>query len=325
MRADRLLSILMLLQSHHLVTARQLAAELEVSERTIYRDIIALSASGVPVYGTPGPEGGYALVESYRTSLTGLTAGEVRALFALSIPTPLDELGLSQELKAALRKLSASLPEARRSDELHIRQRIHLDSANWHHGDESAPHLQDLYQAVWQDRQVRLRYHPLPMVELELIVEPYALVAKAGIWYLVSRHQHRFHVHRLSRILDAHILEDSFARRDDFDLRSFWEQWCAQQENLRSTFPVRLRVAPGFIRWLPMFFGGRIHDQIAQAPPPDPLGRIIVDLSFESLEVARERLLSCGAGIEVLEPKALRVSMLDYARQITKLYSPSNP
>ena len=209
MRADRLLSILMLLQSRGLVTAHQLAVELEVSERTIYRDITALSTSGVPVYGTSGPEGGYALVESYRTSLTGLTPGEVRALFALSIPAPLDELGLSNELKAALRKLSASLPDSRRSDELRVRQRIHLDLTGWHHADEGAPHLQSLYQAVWQDRQVSLNYRPLPMLETDLTVEPYALVAKAGIWYLISRHSAQFHVHRLSEILDVHILEES--------------------------------------------------------------------------------------------------------------------
>jgi predicted DNA-binding transcriptional regulator YafY len=116
MRADRLLALMMLLQSRGQLTARSLAQEMEVSERTIYRDMIALSTSGVPVYGTSGPEGGYALVESYRTSLTGLTPGEVRALFSLSIPAPLNDLGLSQELKAAFLKLSASLPDARRDE-----------------------------------------------------------------------------------------------------------------------------------------------------------------------------------------------------------------
>jgi predicted DNA-binding transcriptional regulator YafY len=321
MRADRLLSILMLLQSRGQLTAHQLAAELEVSERTIYRDITALSTSGVPVYGTSGPEGGYALVESYRTSLTGLTSGEARALFALSIPAPLDELGLALELKAALRKLSAALPDSRRSDELRVRQRIHLDSTGWHHQDESAPHLQILYQAVWQDRRVSLQYQPLPMVEMELTAEPYALVAKAGIWHLVYHHHAQFHVQRLSGFLDVRILPENFIRRPDFDLPGFWEQWCARQEGLRTIFPVRLRVEPGFIKWLPTFFGGRIHEQIAQAPPPDPQGRIILEISFESLETARQRLLGCGAGVEVLAPKALRASVQDYAAQIMGLYA----
>ena len=142
MRADRLLSLLMLLQARGRMTAQELAAELEVSERTIYRDINALSASGVPVYAESGPGGGCALLDSYRTNLTGLTADEARALFMLNIPAALDQLGVTQELKAALLKLSAALPEARRRDEERIRQRIHLDSTWWFQAEEPLPHLQ---------------------------------------------------------------------------------------------------------------------------------------------------------------------------------------
>ena len=321
MRADRLLSILMLLQSRPQLTAKELAEELEVSERTIYRDIIALSTSGVPVYGTSGPQGGFALVETYRTSLTGLTPGEVRALFMLSIPAPLNELGLSQELKAALRKLSASLPDSRRSDEEHVRQRIFLDSIWWHQGEESVPHLQTLYRAVWEDRQINLKYHPLPMAEIELVVDPYSLVAKAGIWYLVSHRNAQIHVHRVAELQDVQILEETFSRLDNFDLKEFWDNWCAERENQRSNFPVSVRVTPGFLPWLPMFFGSRIRDRIALAGPPDAAGRITIGLSFESLETARERLLSCGGGIEVLAPRALRASILDYAHQIVDRYT----
>ncbi len=128
MRADRLLSLLMLLQARGRLTAKALAEKLEVSERTIYRDIDALCVAGVPIYGEAGPEGGYALLDSYRTSLTGLTEGEVRALFMLNIPAPLAELGVSQELRTAMLKLSAVLPAARRSDEERVRQRFYLDS-----------------------------------------------------------------------------------------------------------------------------------------------------------------------------------------------------
>jgi len=128
MRADRLLSLLMLLQARGRMTARALATELEVSERTIYRDIDALSLSGVPIYGDRGPEGGYALLESYRISLPGLKEDEVRALYMLSIPAPLAQLGVGQELKAALRKLVAALPAAYRADAARVRQRLHLDA-----------------------------------------------------------------------------------------------------------------------------------------------------------------------------------------------------
>jgi len=151
----------MLLQIRGRMTARELGKKLEVSERTIYRDIDALSAAGVPVYGEPGPEGGYALVDSYRTNLTGLTKGEVRALFMLGIPAPLADLGMSQELGAALLKLSAALPDARRHDEERVCfcQRFHLDSTWWRQGEELVPHLQTIHQAVWQDRKLHLHCH----------------------------------------------------------------------------------------------------------------------------------------------------------------------
>lgn len=135
MRADRLLSILMLLQSRGKITAPELARELEVSVRTIYRDIEALSTAGVPVYAERGPGGGCVLVDGYRTSLTGLTRDEVKALFMLSVPASLDELGVSQELRAALRKLAASLPTAQRQDEEIVRQRIYLDWTDWPRGE----------------------------------------------------------------------------------------------------------------------------------------------------------------------------------------------
>jgi len=185
------------------MTARELAKELEVSERTIYRDIDALSIAGVPVYGEPGPDGGYALVDSYRTNLTGLTEGEVRALFMLSIPAPLADLGVSQELRAALLKLSAALPDARRRDEERVRQRFHLDSTWWRQGEERVPHLQTIHQAVWQDRKLHVMYHPPFAIEIERLVAPYGLVAKAGVWYLVCARNDRLHVHRVSDLLDV--------------------------------------------------------------------------------------------------------------------------
>ena len=139
MRADRLLSILLLLQARGRMTAESLAAELEVCERTVYRDIDALCAAGVPVYGEPGPGGGFALLDRYRTSLTGLTADEVRALFMVSIPAPLARLGVGEHLRTALRKLAASLPESRRQDPERARQRIHLDATWWRQDDERVP------------------------------------------------------------------------------------------------------------------------------------------------------------------------------------------
>jgi predicted DNA-binding transcriptional regulator YafY len=321
MRADRLLSLLMLLQTRGRMTAKKLAEELEVSERTIYRDIDALSIAGVPVYGEPGPEGGYALLDSYRTNLTGLSEGEVRALFMLSIPASLAELGVSQELKAALLKLSAALPAAHRHDERLVRQRFHLDSTWWHQGEEAVPHLQTIHQAVWQDRKLYLTYRLPLAIEIEQFVDPYGLVAKAGVWYLVYAISGCMRTHRVSDLLDARMSEESFERPTGFDLAAFWKEWCAEREKSHFYYPVTVRVAPSFLSELSRYFGDYIRVEIAQARPPDAEGWITLELSFESLEAARDRILGFGGGVEVLGPQALRMSVLDFATQIVALYT----
>jgi predicted DNA-binding transcriptional regulator YafY len=321
MRADRLLSILLLLQARGQMTAQELARELEVSERTIYRDINALSIAGVPVYGKAGSEGGYALVDSYRTNLTGLTEGEVRALFMLSIPAPLADLGVSQEFQTALLKLSAALPDTRRRDEERVRQCFHLDSTWWRQGEERVPHLQTVHQAVWQNLKLHIAYRPPFAIEIKRLVAPYGLVAKAGVWYLVCARNDAIHVHRVSDLLDAHLSDESFERPASFDLAAFWEEWCTEYEMFLSDFTATVRVAPGFISELPRYFGNNIHTRIAQAGPPDAEGWISLELSFESFEAARERILGFGRGVEVLEPRALHRSVLDYAEQIVALYT----
>jgi predicted DNA-binding transcriptional regulator YafY len=294
MRADRLLSLLMLLQTRGRMPARQLADELEVSERTIYRDIEALSLAGIPVYGEAGREGGYALLDHYRTSLTGLSDGELRALFMLSIPAPLAALGVSQDLKAALLKLSAALPGERRRDEARVRQRFHLDSLAWGHDGDPVPHLQTIYQAVWQDRCVKVTYRAIPGVEIEQRVDPYALVAKGGSWYLVYAVKNRVRARRVSELRDARLADGHFERPVDFNLEAFWKKWCAEREEDRSLYRVRLRVAPDFIPALVFYLGEQGRAALTAAGPVDDSGWTSLELSFESLEGARERLLGFG-------------------------------
>jgi len=320
MRADRLLALLMLLQARGQMSARALAEELEVSERTIYRDVDALSAAGVPVYGEPGREGGYALLDSYRTNLTGLKEDEVRALFMLSIPAPLAELGVSQELKGALLKLAAALPPGQRHQEERVRQRIHLDPTWGGEGETSLPHLHTIHQAVWQDRQLRVTYLPPWAVEIKQLVDPYGLVARAGVWYLVYGRKGGVYARRVSRLVDVRLSDERFERPADFDLGAFWREWCAELEESRSDYVVTVRVAPDFVPLLPWYFGEQVHAKIAQAEPPDAEGWITLELPFDRLETARDRILSFGRGMEVLEPRALRASILDYAEQIVALY-----
>ncbi len=321
MRADRLISILMLLQAHGRMTARELAAELEVSERTIYRDVEALCASGVPLYAEHGPGGGLALLDRYRTNLTGLKEGELRALLMLfSGPGPLDRLGVHQEWKSAMRKLSAALPNAARVDEEQVRQRFYLDWSWWFHDQEPIPHLNTIQQAVWQGFRLRLRYRTYLMAPTEVEVEPYGLVAKAGVWYLVAAVAGTARVFQVAWIMDVEPLVAQFARLPGFDLQEFWQDWCANYEHNHQAFLVTVRVSPALFHILPLYFGRRLVDRLTRSGPPDAHGWFTLTLTFESLEAARERILSFGGAAEVLEPEALRCSVIDYAEQIMRFY-----
>ena len=317
MRADRLLSLLMLLQTRGTLTARALAAELEVTERTIYRDVTALSASGVPVYTERGPGGGIALVEDYRTNLTGLNADEVRALFMLSIPAPLDQLGVGDELRMALLKLSAALPVSRRADESTARQKIHLDAAGWFQPEEPTPHLKTIQSALWSNRQLEITYRSDFSADVEVLIAPYGLVAKANVWYLVGAREDHLRVLRISRIRQASLRAESFERPATFDLPGFWKTWCDEFESNRSQFPVTLRVSPT----LAQILSENRPETLTSPPAIEPDGWQTITLTFESLEAARTRILGYGGAAEVLAPLALRLSLADFARQTLSRYA----
>lgn len=319
MRADRLLSLLMLLQTRGTQTARALAAELEVTERTIYRDVTALSAAGIPVYTERGPGGGIALVEDYRTNLTGLNAEEVRALFMLSIPAPLDQLGVGDELRMALLKLSAALPNSRRADESTARQRIHLDAAWWFQPEEPTPHLKTIQTALWGDRYLDLTYRSDFGAEVEMFIAPYGLVAKASVWYLVGARDDHIRVLRISRIRQARLREERFEHPVAFDLPSFWKSWCDEFESSRPQIPVTLRVSPSLAKIL-----AENRPETLMSPPEiEADGWQTITLTFESTESARTRILGYGGAVEVIEPLSLRRSVQDFATQILSRYSTS--
>ncbi len=320
MRADRLLAMLMLLQTRGTLTAAELASELEVTERTIYRDVIALSSAGIPVYTERGPGGGIALVENYRTDLTGLRPEEASALSMLEIPEPLIRLGVGAELKTALLKLSASIPSAAREQQTRSRQRIHLDAAWWFQSEEHTPQLDTLQQAIWQDKMLRTIHKGMFDTPIEMVVAPYGLVAKASVWYLVYRYEGKLRARRVSQIIEAEILPQSFNRELDFDLVGFWRQWCEEYENDRPHFEVSVLVAPGLADRLQRILAGEIVDMVPTPPDQRREGWRAMQLTFESFEVARSRLLGFGSAVEVLEPVALRLSISDYADQIRGLY-----
>ncbi len=319
MRADRLISLLLLLQSRGKVSAGKLAEELEVSERTIYRDIDALTTAGIPVYGAPGPDGGYALLDNYRTRLTGLTNNELRALLSLDIPEPLVKLGIGKELRTALLKLSASLNRDSLIDEMKLNRRILLDSTWWQQEAEPVPYLRTIYQGVLENRKIDISYSlPFPG-DIRLRVEPYGLVAKAGDWYIVYAHQGKIRARRVASLREVSLSEEFFERPVDFNLAEFWQEWSRHQEEHFSAYIALVRVAPEFIPILKVRFGKQVREKI-QSTLPDSQGYFHVELPFETLEAARTFVIACGRGIEVLEPISLRVSVLDFARQTISLY-----
>lgn len=321
MRADRLLSLLMLLQTRGRMTAEELAEELEVSVRTIYRDMDALSASGVPIYADRGHGGGIALLDNYRTTLTGFTEDEIRTLFLMSIPAPLDDLGLSQDFRSALLKLNASVPSYYNGSAESSRQRIHIDLEPW--GDRSiepVPFLQVLLQAVREDRMINLRYKMPYGHQMEGETAPYGLVAKAGAWYVLVKWKGQIRPIRLSRILSVEVLGETFERPDDFDLQAFWKDWMrATIEASRYEYRVTARIAPSQLPNLPNYFGNEIESQ-AKIAVPDEDGWITISLPFEHFFAARDYFLGRGGAAEVISPEPLRLSVIDFARQVLRKY-----
>jgi predicted DNA-binding transcriptional regulator YafY len=332
MRADRLLSLLILLQTRGRLTAKILAQELEVSERTIYRDVEALSTAGVPVFVERGPGGGCELLENYRTDLTGLNASEAQALAMLAVPEPLAQLGVGQELKAALLKLSAALPDTQRREEQRTRQRVHLDSSGWFQPEEAVPCLAALQQGVWEDSLLHIIYQLEFGATFDEVVAPYGLVSKTNVWYLVGgrqvswdasqagQGQETIRVYRAAQILQAEILNQPFDRPGYFNLSSYWKQWCAETEQFRSDFVVAARVSPALEPLLPRYFGDHVRGGMDQAGEPDAEGWTRVTLSFETFEAARDRLLGFGGAVEVMAPLTLRLVMQDFASQIARRY-----
>src|SRR5688572_29401734 len=199
MRASHLVNLLLLLQTRGGMTAAELARELEVSIRTVHRDVEALSASGVPIYAERGPHGGVRLVDGYRTRLTGMTPDEAEALFLSGLPGPAAELGLGTVVAAARLKVLAALPAELRARASRLVERFHLDAAGWFRASEEVPQLAPLADAVWESRPIRVTYRRGDE-EVERRLEPLRLVLKAGVWYIVASADGQVRTYRARRI-----------------------------------------------------------------------------------------------------------------------------
>lgn len=319
MRADRLVSLLMLLQTRPRWTANELAQRLEVSERTIYRDLDALSVSGVPVFATRGSQGGVSLVEGWRTQLTGLTRAEVHALAAVGAPGALDDLGLSAPLQSGLVKLAAALPSIQQSVIEYARQRLHVDPSSWFTEREPVPHLEVLREAAWQDRRVRLAYRDFEGRRTRRVVDPYGLVIKADRWYLVAGAERGPSVFRGGRIEEARLLAETFARPERFDLPVFWKEWCAQFAERRAQYEVTLRVTPEGEEALRHMRTPADQARLAAAARErDGTKTVIID--FERESIALSQLVAMGRGLEVLAPEGLRARLRALAADLLAVY-----
>jgi predicted DNA-binding transcriptional regulator YafY len=319
-RASRLVSLLLLLQNRGRMTANDLADELEVSTRTIYRDLEALSAAGVPVYSEPGRNGGCQLVDGYRTRLTGLTAKEAQALFAAGVTGPIGELGLGTVLGTAQLKLLAALPKELADRAQTTQQRFHFDAPGWFRLGRNEPHLATLATAVWEDRRVIARYqHPGAHEPVTRNLAPLGLVSKAGVWYLVAQRDGELRTYRVSRVKDVEMLEESFDRPADFDLVAYWGASVAHFEAVQPPVEVRLLVSPrglGALRRLARPFG-----ETLEASELLEHGRHHCVAAFDNLNDAYYELLRSGGEVEVVEPESLRIRLAETAQAMTALYA----
>jgi predicted DNA-binding transcriptional regulator YafY len=324
MRAGRLVSLLLLLQTRGRMTAQSLADELEVSVRTVYRDVESLGAAGVPIYADRGPAGGYQLLDGYRTRLTGLTSDEAGTLFLAGMPGPAAELGLGSVLAAAELKLRAALPGelADRADR--VRDRFHLDAPGWFRSDEPTPYLSTIADAVWRSRQLSVRYRRWKAPrEVTRTLHPLGVVLKAGRWYLVAHVRERTTAYRVANILDADILDEPAHRPDDFDLAAYWREWTERYEQsvYTATATVRMTVA-ALDRMVFVFPPEMSRVARASAGPPDANGWLVTTVPIESVKHGHIELLKLGAEAEVLEPAELRDRFTETARGLAETYLP---
>jgi predicted DNA-binding transcriptional regulator YafY len=315
-RASRLVSLLLLLQVRGHLSAEELAERLDVSVRTVYRDVEALQEAGVPITSDRGPAGGYRLREGYRTKLTGLTPKEAETLFLAGLPGPAAELGLGSLVAAAQLKVLAAMPAELRERAERVGRLFHLDAPPWFRKREDTPLLAELAGAVWDDRRVELRYRRKGETTTRA-VDPLGLVLKAGAWYLVGRTPDENRLFRVSRIVSLLVLDERFERPGDFDLAAFWAERLRAFEEGLPQVDVTLRVRADALREL------RAHVEPDAKPlvPAGGDGWLELTLPFERLEYAFGELMPLGDAVEVLEPAELRARFAAAGRGLAALYS----
>lgn len=302
MRADRLLSIMLLLQTRGKLTTQTLANELGVSRRTILRDIDALSYAGIPIYADGGHGGGVSLDENYRTTLTGLNETEIRALFISENTQLMNDIGLGEATRRLQHKLSAALPLQQQSIVAQVRQRIYLDPAWWWQDDTPLPFWSDLQKAVFEDYRIQAVYENFNGEVAERLLEPYSLVAKAAQWYLIAKRDQAFRLYRITRFRSLQIQNTHFEREDGFDLIKFWQAHLKEFREAIAEYTFTLRIHPERLGFVQSLMPG--HFQIIQTDPQN--GWKTLRFQVESIDLAKMLVFGLGNQAAILDPPELR-------------------
>ena len=320
MRASRLLSILLSLQARGRLTAAGMAEELEVSERTIHRDIDQLSAAGIPVIADRGRAGGFKLADGFRTELTGLTEGEAEALFLAGLPGPAAELGLSDLMAMARTKLLAALPAGARA--ARVAERFHLDPAGWFRATDAVTALPAIARAVWNERYVRFRYGPARELRK---VGPVGVVLKAGLWYLVAQKAGAFRTYRVGRMSEVEALDEPYERPRNVDLAAWWAKSSREYEMSSYRGTATIRLSPRGLALVDML-GPYVAQAVAEtAGKPDDRGWLRCTIPIESVEYGVGELMRLGADVEVVAPPALRARMAQSLSETLEHYARQRP
>ncbi|MFE9041106.1 helix-turn-helix transcriptional regulator [Streptomyces sp. NPDC007818] len=320
MRAARLIKMVLLLQNRPSMTAAELAAELEVSERTVTRDALALSEAGVPVFSERGRAGGYRLVGGYRTRLTGLAKDEAEALFLSGLPGALRDMGLQDAASAARLKVSAALLPSLADAPVSAARRFHLDAPGWYQEPVTPELLPAVAEAVWDDRLLSVRYRRRDGEEVERELAPYGLVLKAGVWYVCARAGSAYRTYRVDRFTAVAVGGERFERDPGFDLAAFWAERAAEfaRSLLRAEVVVRLTEAGA--RRVPYVTDRAAAEEALAGAVPDGEGRVTATLRVESEEVAFGQLFGLGPEAEVVSPASLRARFAEAARAAAERY-----
>lgn len=321
MRASRLLSIMLLLQARGRINATALAEELEVSVRTIYRDMNQLSAAGVPVFADRGSTGGFQLMDGYKTQLTGLTAEEASALFLLGLPNAAADLGLGEAMSGARRKIDAALPAERRLGADAVATRFHLDTTGWFKPIEKPEMLPALARAVWRERRIIVRYHSWNGESVRDLA-PLGIVLKAGVWYLVALGRRGTPAtYRVSSIRSLDMTDIAFRHPTDFDLQAYWMVAVRELATRLHRGTATLRVSERGFQLL-----GKLSPEITQAAEktrgePDASGWTVVQIPVEGPDNAVCDILSLGVDAELLAPPSLLEALALSVSRLAERYA----